>query len=454
MKNQKYWLSLILVSPLLFQTVTSVKAMQGEEETTLRTSPIGQVSRHPSRSIESIETSDEKIHPTTKKKDEVSASHVVILGGGIGGVVAANTLRELLPQQYKITVIDRSPSQILGSTLLGVMIGDREPQNILNPLSHLRNKGIEFVEGVVTEINPETKTVKIGNQEIHSDSLIISLGAELIPENIPGLTEGGHNLYTLTGSQTIAKNLNAFQGGKIVILTASPAYKCPAAPYEASMLLEYECRKKGIREKTEIQIYAAEPGPMGTAGPKISNALKEIVESKKIRYFPGHQIIEVKPETRKLHFASGLVSDYDLLIYVPPHQVPAVLKGSGLLGENGWVSVDPNTLVTRFKDVYAIGDVTSIPLKMGKPLPKAAVFAYGQAEVVAHNIAKGWLGTGESKSFDGFGECIIEMGDLCAAKGHGNFYAEPTPQIVMEEPEPKWHSEKELFEESWPKKWF
>ena len=302
------------------------------------------------------------------------------------------------------------------------------------------------------KLTPETKTVKVDNQEIQSDALIISLGAELVPENIPGLKEGGHNLYTLNGSETIAKDLSSFQGGKIVILTASPLYKCPAAPYEAAMLLEYACRKKGIRDKTEIQMYVAEPGSMGTAGSKISAAIMEMIESKGIHYFPAHQIVEVKPETQKLHFASGSKSDYDLLIYVPPHQAPTVLAGSGLLGENGWVSVDRHTLETRFKDVYAIGDVTSIPLKMGRPLPKAAVFASSQAEVVAHNIAKDWLGTGESKSFNGFGECIIETGDLCAARAQGNFYAEPTPQITMEGSEPQWHSAKLLFEETWLKK--
>lgn len=381
----------------------------------------------------------------------ISPYHVVILGGGTGGVFAANSLRELLPQQFKITVIDRTSNKFLGSTLLGLISGTREPHKILKHMSLLLNKGIEFVEGEVTEINPETKTVKIGNQEIRGDALIISLGAKLVPENIPGLKEGGHNLYTITGSENIAKNLSSFQGGKVVILTASPVYMCPAAPYEAAMLLEYVFRKKGIREKTEIQMYAAEPKPMGTAGPKISAAVKEMIESKGIHYFPAHQIIEVKPESRKLHFANGFESNYDLLIYVPPHQAPTVLNGSGLLGEKGWIPVDRYTLETKFKDVYAIGDVTSIPLTIGLSLPKAGVFAQGQAKVVAHNIAKDWLGTGEKKSFDGMGDCFIETGDLCAAIGRGNFYAQPTPQVVMEGPDPKWHTVQEQFEETWLK---
>jgi len=63
---------------------------------------------------------------------------------------------------------------------------------------------------------------------------------------------------------------------------------------------------------------------------------------------------------------------------------PTSRRPSGLIGETGWVAVDRYTLETRFPGVYAIGDVVTIPLTLGKPLPKAGVFAHGEGEVVAH----------------------------------------------------------------------
>ncbi len=152
MKNRIYWLTLMIVFPLLLQAIPSAKAMEEDEIT--HTTPIGKLAHHASQSAEFLEIDNKKLHSPSKNEDEISASHVVILGGGVGGVVAANSLRELLPEQFKITVIDRSPYQLLGLTLLGLMTGDRETQNIIKPLSLLRSKGIEFVEGVVTEINP------------------------------------------------------------------------------------------------------------------------------------------------------------------------------------------------------------------------------------------------------------------------------------------------------------
>ncbi len=103
---------------------------------------------------------------------------------------------------------------------------------------------------------------------------------------------------------------------------------------------------------------------------------------------------------------------------------------------------------TRHDRVYAIGDVASVKLPSGTMLPKAATFAFGQAEIVASNIASSVLGT-EAKSWDGFGECFIETGSGNAAYGSGSFYASPKPMINLQKPS------KELRErkESWGKYW-
>jgi sulfide:quinone oxidoreductase len=112
------------------------------------------------------------------------------------------------------------------------------------------------------------------------------------------------------------------------------------------------------------------------------------------------------------------------------------VRRSGLAPEGGWIGVDRGTFETTMSGVYAIGDVTTVPLVMGKPLPKAGVFAHRQAEVVAQNIAALWTGTGTRRTLDGHGECFVETGNGRAGFGAGNFYAEPVPQIALRGPEP------------------
>ena len=379
---------------------------------------------------------------------------VIILGGGVGGVVAANTLRKLLPRKNRIVLIDREEKHLFAPSLLWLMIGDRKAQKIARPLERLNRKGIEFVRGEIEKIDPERKLVRVSGREITGDALIVSLGADLAPEMIPGLKEAGQNIYTLDGAETISRKLFSFAGGKIVILTAAPMYKCPAAPYEAAMLIDYHLKRRGVRANTQVDLYAAEPGPMGTAGPEVSAGVRQMVESKSIQYHPGHQVTEIDTTARQIKFSNGVTANFDLLFYVPPHRDPKAVKDAGLLSENGWVAVDRHTLETKFKGVYAIGDVTAIPLKMGKPLPKAGVFAHGQAEVVAHNIAHEWTGDGKRLQFDGQGQCFIETGFWRAGVGSGNFYAEPAPDVRVKPPSLRWHITKVLFEKYWLTKWF
>jgi sulfide:quinone oxidoreductase len=220
------------------------------------------------------------------------------------------------------------------------------------------------------------------------------------------------------------------------------------------MLLESYCRKRKIREQVQIDFYAAEPGPMGVAGKEISAAVRQMVEDKGIGFHPEQQVTQVDPDDRRMTFADGAQADFDVLAYVPPHRAPRVVRDAGLVGASGWMSVDRHTMETQYPGVYALGDVVGIPLALGKPLPKAGVFAHGEAEVVAQNIAHSITGKAESARFDGHGECFIEAGDGKAGFGRGNFYAEPLPEVKLHNVGRRWHAAKVLFEKDWLRKWF
>lgn len=377
------------------------------------------------------------------------AKTVLVLGGGVGGVVAANRLRKLLPAAHRIVLVDREPYHLFQASLLWLAVGSREPSQIRRPLERLRRKGIEVVTSEVTRIDPATRTVTAGAQSWTGDALIVALGAELAEDVIPGLAAAGHNLYSLDGACAISSALDSFRSGRIVVLTAAPAYKCPAAPYEAAMLIEDVLRRRGVRRAAQIDLYAAEPGPMGVAGPLVSAAVREVVESKGIGYHPGHQVVSVDPSARRIVFANGANAEYDLLVYVPPHRAPAVVRDAGLANETGWIPVDRTTFETKFPAVFAIGDVTTVPLTMGKPFPKAGVFAHAQAEVVSANIATAWTGRGKRHAFDGRGQCFLETGDGRAGLAAGNFYGEPVPLVKLRQPSRLWHWGKVLFEKRW-----
>ncbi len=372
------------------------------------------------------------------------AESILILGGGIGGVAAANALRKRLPRSHRIVVVDREPDFKLAASFLWVMTGARRAEQVSRPLDRLRRKGIEVEHGEVEGIAPQQREAVVSGKSLRGDHLIVALGAEFALDAIPGLAEVGHTFCTLDGATRLRAALAQFRGGRVVVLTAAPAYKCPAAPYEAAMLIEADCRRRGIRDAVELSLFSAEPGPMGVAGPEVSAAVRGMVEQKGIAYHPEHQIARI--EGRDIVFTSGARAGFDLLVYVPPIRPPRALSGSGLVDESGWVRVDRRTMETRFPGVYAIGDATMIPLAMGKPLPRAGVFAHGQAEVVARNIARKAGGKGQEAGFDGHGSCFIETGGGRAGFGAGDFYAEPRPAVSVRRPRRLWHAGKVLLE--------
>lgn len=382
-----------------------------------------------------------------------SGRTVLVLGGGVGGVVSARRLRQRLGEGDRVVLVDREPSHLFQSSLLWLLVGQRRPDQIQRPLARLEGKGIEFVKGEIEELDAERCRVRVNGSELRGDAMIISLGAELASDSVPGIAEAGHNLYDLAGATGFRDALQQFRGGRVAVVTAAPAYKCPAAPYEAAMLVNDHLHRRGLRD-TRVEMYAAEPGPMGTAGPEVSAAVREMVESQGIQYHPEHQIQSVDPSAGRLSFSNGASADYDLLLYVPPHRAPAVVREAHLTGSSGWVSVDAGTLRTEAEGVFAIGDIAGIPIPSGKSLPKAGVFAHRQAEVVAENLASAWAGGTPDRVFDGTGACFIETGSGRAGYGAGDFYAQPTPVMKLRSPSRLWHLGKVAVEKWWFWKWF
>ena len=383
-----------------------------------------------------------------------SAKTIVVLGGGIGGSTMVRLLRGRLPSTHRVILVERDAQHVFPPSLLWLMVGRRREQQISRPFARMKKAGIDIVQGEIERIDPQNRSVQIAGTNIAADYMVVALGADLAPATIPGLTEAGHNFYTLSGAQSLDRARAELRQGNLVVLVAGVPFKCPAAPYEAAMLLEADVRKRGLHGRISVSLYTPEPGPMPVAGPQVSAMVRQLVESRGVTVNTEQVVTEVDAPGRRIHFKSGMVVAFDLLAYVPPHCAPAVVRAAGLIGESGWVPVNRQTLETKFPGVYAIGDVTGIPLVTGKPLPKAGVFAYGQAEVVANNLVHAIVGDGKPRIFDGHGSCFIEIGDNRASFGSGNFYAEPAPQLHMRQPGLLLHLGKVAYEKYWLHHWF
>ena len=377
---------------------------------------------------------------------------VLILGGGSGGLATAGRLKELLGDKVSVIVIDKQKSFVLGFSLLRVMTGEKTEQEVTAPKEKVSQKGIKFINTEVNGIDIKSGIVRTGQGEFAYDYLVIALGAELAPEKVPGF-ESAFHMYTLEDAKKLRDALSSFRGGSLRLIVSSTPFKCPPAPYEAAMLIDDYLRSKGLRDKSDIQIFTPEPLPMPIAGPEVGNTVVSMLKEKGIGFHNNTKVSSIDGDSKQIIFENGSREKYDLLIAIPPHTSPKVVRESvgDLADASGWIPVDPKSMQTKHDRVYAIGDVAAVKLQSGMMLPKAATFAFGQAEIVASNLTSSVLGT-ETRSWDGFGECFIETGAGFAGYGSGSFYSSPKPVINLQIPSKELRERKDAWGNYWTKR--
>lgn len=380
---------------------------------------------------------------------------VIVLGGGVGGIVAANTLRRKLDQKHRVILIEKDAMHSFAPSFLWVMTGERQPAQVRVPLAGLLMQGVELLRTEVTGIDTAAREVRTSSGQHTFDVLVVALGAHLAPGSMAGLNEAIHTFYTLDGAARLRDSLAQMGGGRIAVVVASIPYKCPGAPHEGAMLIADSFRKRGLASRVKVDLYTPEAQPMPVAGPQLGAAVQSMLSGKGIGFHPLHKLKAVDAGSQTLTFENETSAPYDLLVAIPPHRAPAAVEQSGLLNAAGWIPVNPQTLETSVAGIYAIGDITAVPIpgrwKAETPLmlPKAGVFAHAQGEIVAERIASTISGRTADQIFTANGYCMLESGADEAGFAFGDFYAQPAPEVKLRQIGKSWHWGKILFEQWW-----
>lgn len=371
---------------------------------------------------------------------------VTVLGAGFGGLELSTLLSEALGDQVDVTLIDKSGHFVFGYSKLDVMFGHKTLDAVRIPYRGFVKPGVRFLQQTITAIDPEAKRVVTDGGSYDSDYLVVALGADYDLAATPGLVEGGNEFYSVAGANTLRDLLPRFSKGHAIIGVSAAPYKCPPAPSECALLLHDFLSERGVRDRCKITMVLPLPSPVPPS-PDTSRALVSAFAERGIRFMPGRAVASLDAKRRVAVLDDKSELPYDLYLGVPKHCPPAVVAAAGM-ADNGWITVDPRTLETRYEGVYAVGDIANTGT------PKAGVFAEGAARAVAASVIAQIRGEDPSGRNPGAGSCYIEFGAGRIGRVDVDFFSGPKPTGIYHEPTVSMRADKELVGATRRTRWF
>jgi len=367
-------------------------------------------------------------------------AHIVIVGAGIGGMPAAYELREMLPKEHKITVVNSVDYFQFVPSNPWLAVGWRQREEITLPIKpYLERKGIGFIAQPVNAINAEANTLTLGDgQSVAYDYLVITTGPKLSFSEVPGagpVSHGGggftHSVCSVDHAQAFwADYENFLKNPGPVVIGAMPGASCFGPAYEFAFILDTDLRKRKLRNKVPITYVSSEPyiGHLGLGGVGDSKSMLEsemrnrdmkwITNAKTTKVEEGKMFVTQLDDLGNVYKEHEL--PFKLSMMLPAFKgVDAVAAVPNLCNPRGFVLIDEFQRSKAYKNIFSAGVCVAIPPVEVTPVatgtPKTGYMIESMVGAIAHNITDELAGKPATAKGTWNAICLADMGDTGAA---------------------------------------
>lgn len=342
---------------------------------------------------------------------------ILILGGGFAGVKAAIALQK--SKQFEVTLVSERDYLYLYPISIWIPTRTIEPDEAKVSLHKIHKKyGFNMLIDSVKEIRPNNNEVELNTQTLAYDYLIIATGAAKMQP------QGVEHTHTICGSpaQTIDYRdkfdaLIAQGSGKIAIgFGGNPKDKSAVRggpAFEMIFNIDLYLRRKGLRDKFELTMFAPMEEPGARMGKSAMSAMKKMFAKRNIGTRYGQKITSFLPDAVVFEDESRLASD--LIMFISAGTGTSLLKNSGLaISETGFVTINNHNQSVSHVNVFAVGDAAAYEGPEWKA--KQGHIAEIMATNAAHNILEIEKGTHNFKTYMDKLHilCIMDMGNGAA----------------------------------------
>ena len=337
-----------------------------------------------------------------------SPPHVVIVGGGFGGLYAAKALGRA---PVKVTLIDKRNFHLFQPLLYQVATGTVSPADIASPLRAVlsRHKNTQVILGKVVDLDPERQKVILRDEELAYDTLIVATGVSHHYFGNDDWKEIAPGLKTVEDALDIRRRIFlAFEAAEkeadpekrwawltFVIVGGGPTGVELAG---AIAEIAYSAIKNDFRnvDTSQAQILLLEgmervlpPYPPQLSA-KAEASLKRLgvtVQTQTMVTNIADHVVTVRQgetvkqiQSRTVLWAAGVKAS-------PMGQILAERTGAEL-DRAGRVMVEPNLSVPSHDNLFVIGDLANFSHQGERSLPGVAPVAIQEGEYIAKLIKK------------------------------------------------------------------
>lgn len=363
-------------------------------------------------------------------------AHIVVLGAGLGGMPAAYELRAKLPKEHTITVVNATDYFQFVPSNPWVAVGWRERSTVTLPIGPaLERKGIAFIAGAATAIDPNANTLTLETgQTLRYDYLVITTGPKLSFGEVPGSGPHGghtHSICTVAHAEMFFKDYQKFlEAPGPIVIGAMPGASCFGPAYEFALIVDTDLRRRKLRNKVPITFVTAEPyiGHLGLGGVGDSKAMLESeLRSHDIKWITNAKTTKVEPGklfTTELDLQGQVVKEHEvgfkLAMMLPAFKgVDPVAAVADMCNPRGFVLIDEHQRSKKYRNIFSAGVCVAIPPVEVTPVPsgapKTGYMIETMVSAIVHNIAAELAGQPADAKATWNAICLADLGDTGAA---------------------------------------